>query len=597
MNAVASVATPGATDAATLERVLRAVRCVAWRVRLPGFVTLYVSANCGEILGHPAETWSDHDHWLAHVHPADRPRVLEQLATALASGHAFEREYRMTRADGTLMWVHDTIGFELDAEGRPLEMQGMTVDVTERRNREDELRFDRERMRVAIEVAGVSVWEWHVDSDRVVADPLGRPLIAGQPWRNASAAEFLSHVHPEDRDRMFATAMRAIATGEPYVATFRLSREDGSARWVETHVRPQGTPGRWHSLVGAARDVTEQTEALNEVRLRSLLVDSLGEGVTVTRGDGTIVYVNAAVERMFGYAAGELIGRDAVVLSARTELDYRRRKAEIIAQVERHGAWSGTVLDRRKDGTPLQTVCTITRVAVGDESLWIVARRDVTDGHQIQREVLAASQREKEALAQALHEGLAQQLSGIALLAGTLRDDGERRGSPIAGSLRRLAELLQDSVGTCRRLAQGVSGFVVRQGGLQIGLRELALAYERRCDACCDVDIDQSVSDALDSERARHLYWIAEDALNVAVELDVTSAAHLRLDRVEHCARLAVSLRDVPAVRLRADAAALKLIGYRAGLLGAGLATMPSADGGVTLEILCPLEDRTGATP
>jgi PAS domain S-box-containing protein len=587
-----------APDRGMFEEVLRTVRCVAWRVRLADFATVYVSDNSEEVLGYPADAWPTQAAWLERVHPADRDRITDQIRAALISGQSFEREYRILHPDGRTVWIHDTIGIVHDAAGTAVELQGMTVDVTERRNREDALRFDRDRLQIAIDVAGVSAWEWHADSDRVVADPIGRALLPERPWQNASASDFLEHVHPDDRGRLYGMAMRALTTGEPFVMTFRAPLPDGNVRWIETYVRPKGGPGKWNTLVGASRDVTEHMEALNDARLRSILFDSLGEGVSVSRADGTITYVNAALERMFGYAPDELIGQNMRVMTARSEFDYARRLTALLGTVEREGTWTGTLRCRSKNGAVLHTMSTVTRVVVGGEPLWITVQRDVTERQQLQREVLAASQREKEALAHALHDGLAQQLTGIALLAGTLRDDGERRASPVAGSLRRLADLLQEAVGTCRRLAQGVSGFVVKHGGLQIGLRELALAYERRVDVPCEVDVDQATSDAVDPERARHLYWMAEDALKVAVELGRPGPAHLQLDRVDHHVRLRVSLSGLPLEELtEREPPALNLIGYRAGLLGAGLATMPSPDGGVTIEILCPPEDGTGVKP
>jgi PAS domain S-box-containing protein len=591
-------ATPDESANEVLEGVLAAVRCVAWRVRLADFKTSYVSANAERVLGHAAASWSQYDSWAERVHPADRARVIEESTVALAAGNSFEREYRIVAADGAVVWVHDTIAVVRDATGAPVELHGLTVDVTDRRRREEALRFDRDRLQIAIEAAGVSAWEWHADSNRVVADPLGRPLLRGAPWRDSPASQFLDRVHPDDRDELYARALSSLRSGEPFVASYRVVDHRGEYRRFESHIRPCGSDGRFDTLVGATRDVTEQTVALEEARLRSLLFDALGEGVCVARGNGTIVYANAALERMLGFDVDELVGVDTRELSGRTAGEYAQRDREIRAVLAEQGRWSGEMLNRRKDGTLIHAHGTVTRVVVGGEPLYITVRRDVTERLQLQREVLAAGQREKESLAHALHEGLAQQLSGIALLAGTLRDDGERRGSPVAGSLRRLTGLLQEAVATCRRLAQGVSGFVVRGGGLQIGLRELALAYERRTGAVCDVDVDESASDAMDPERARHLYWIAEDALNACAVPGWATDAVLRLHRVDDRARLRVRIAGPRIGGLDSpESPARKIIGYRAGLLGAGLATMPAQDGGIIIEVLCPLEDGTGVTP
>jgi PAS domain S-box-containing protein len=578
------------------EAVLRAVRCVAWRLAVPSFRTLYVSANAADVLGHPPERWSDTAAWLETVHPEDRERVTREADAGLAAGRPFERDYRIVRGDGRVVWVHDNIGFARDADGTIVELQGVTLDVTARRQHEERLRDDARRLELALRLAGVSSWEWHADVDRLRWDPLGKPLSGAAPDAAPSRAGFLARVHPDDRAAVEDAGWRVLAGGGEERVQFRLQDADGAVRYVDSKVAAGGgADGVHRTLVGASRDVTVETKALRDARLGSLLLDSLGEGVTLARYDGTILYTNAALDRMFGYAPGELVGRSLRELSSRTGPDYERRRAVLAAAVARDGFWSGPMLSRRRDGTPLQTYGTINCVAVDGESLWVTVRRDVTERHRLQREVLDASQREKELLAHELHEGLGQQLTGIALLAGTLRDEARRHGPELAAGVARLAGLLLDAVGACRRLAQGVSGFVVRNGGLETGLRELALSHEQRSGAHCAVQCDGRVSRALPPERARHLYWIAEEALALPVEGDGPRHAGLRLEDADGRARLRVTLPGVAGERLEADdGALLRIIGYRAALLGAALATLPDPTGGVTLECLCPMDDGIG---
>jgi PAS domain S-box-containing protein len=380
--------------------------------------------------------------------------------------------------------------------------------------------------------------------------------------------------------------------------TFRVPVADGECRHFESWGRPAGEDGTYHTLVGASRDVTDEHRALRAAQLRSLLLDSLGEGVSVARGDGTLVYVNAALERMLGYAPGELLGRPVRMLSSRSQADYDLRASQITGVIDARGHWSGPMTSRRKDGALLQTYGTITRAVVDGEPLWITVRQDMTERHRVQRDLLAASQREKEQLAHALHESLAQQLTGTALLAGSMRDEAARRDSALAPAVSRLADLLLEAVGTCRRLAQGVSGFSVRNGGLDLGLRELALAFERRHGGACEVEVDRGVAAALDPETARHLYWIAEDALAIAAREGDGPRAVLRLEPVDSGARLRVRLPGIAPERLEAlGGAELKFIGYRAALLGAGMATRPAEGGGVSIDCLCPTGGKTGVLP
>jgi PAS domain S-box-containing protein len=468
----------------TLLQVLSAVRCVVWHVAVPSMVSLYISENAEDVLGYPVAAWREPGHWWSVVHPDDRAEVEAVSDAARERGEAFEREYRIIRPDGTACWLHDTVAFVRDACGTIVEMRGVALDVTARRTCGDELRYDRTRRQIAMGLAGVAGWEWH-------------------------------------------------------------------------------------------------------------LLDSLGEAVSVTRREGTLLYVNAALERMFGYAPGELDGVSIRVLSARAPAEYDRRTDEMVAAVLSKGSWTGPMTSRRKDGSQLQTHGTITRVVVDGEPLWITIRQDMTERHRLQREVLEASQREKEELALQLHEGLGQQLTGTALLASSLRDAAAREQSPLAANVRRLAELLLEAVGTCRRLAQGVSGIAVRQGGLEVGLRALALAYERRYGGQCEVAADHKVAASVDPETARHLYWIVEDALAIAGRHASLMDVRVQLDRDAGRVRLRVHLpRITPAQLVEIGGAALRIMGYRAALLGAGLETSQSDASEVVIDCICPMDRK-----
>jgi PAS domain S-box-containing protein len=590
---VSALATfPTSTSGPTLDEVLRAMNCIVWRVSLPSMTNLHVSANTAELLGYSAEAWRDPDHWGRIVHPDDRAEVEALTQAMVERGEPFEREYRVVRPDGRALWLHDSVAFTRDAHGVPVEMHGIALDVTARRTREDALRYDGERRKLAMQLARVAAWEWHADTDRIVTDPEGLSML-GRGWTGVTGLEgFLGRIHPDDRERVAALAKAAIVDGHEYRADFRVLDADGGVRHFESRGVWRGI-GASRTLVGASRDVTEAQRALNEAQLRSLLLDSLGEGVSVARQDGTLLYVNAALERMFGYAPGELVGRCISSLSSRSPEDYARRADEMLAAVLAHGRWSGPMTSRRKDGTPLQTYGTITRTVVDGEPLWITIRQDMTERHRVQRDVLDASHREQEALAHELHESIAQQLTGTALLAGALRDESVRQASPLSGDVARLNDLLLEAVGMCRRLAQGVPGFSLMRGGLELGLRELAHEFEQRHGRRCELRVDRTLSGAMRPETARHLYWIAEDALAVVGREGTTTDARLRLERRGGAVWLSVQFPGITPERFEAlGGAELRIIGYRAALLGAGVATVPGDAGGVSMDCLCPMDGK-----
>ena len=143
-----------------------------------------------------------------------------------------------------------------------------------------------------------------------------------------------------------------------------------------------------------------------------------------------------------------------------------------------------------------------------------------------------------------------------------------------------------------------MAGFSMRNGGLVTGLRELALACECRYGTACSVEADAALAAGFATERARQLYWIADDGLALAGRHGAPGRqAALRLERFEGAARLAVEIAGLTPERLaEAGGTTLRTLGYRAALLGAVVATRAST-AGVVIECLCPLDEGTGVSP
>ncbi len=111
------------------------------------------------------------------------------------------------------------------------------------------------------------------------------------------------------------------------------------------------------------------------------ILDHLAAGVMAVRiADGAIIYANPAMERMFGYGPGGLIGHRPSVLNA----DDGRRDPlavyrEITAALTASGSWDGEILNRRKDGSPLWCHARVSTVALphtGD--VWLGVHEDIS---------------------------------------------------------------------------------------------------------------------------------------------------------------------------------------------------------------------------
>ena len=101
---------------------------------------LYVSPQVEKILGFTqAEYLADSKLWQKLLHPDDLQRVLSESEYFYASSEPFISEYRTFTRDGRVVWLHDEAVILLDASGKPQLIQGVTMDISERKQAEDKV--------------------------------------------------------------------------------------------------------------------------------------------------------------------------------------------------------------------------------------------------------------------------------------------------------------------------------------------------------------------------------------------------------------------------------------------------------------------------
>ena len=105
----------------------------------------YISPRIELLLGYTPEEWvSDSTLWMRRLHPDDRERVLAAITVASETEGAFNLEYRFLARDGRVVWVHDEAGLVRDDEGAASFWHGFMIDITARKQQEEELRAAKE---------------------------------------------------------------------------------------------------------------------------------------------------------------------------------------------------------------------------------------------------------------------------------------------------------------------------------------------------------------------------------------------------------------------------------------------------------------------
>jgi PAS domain S-box-containing protein len=294
----------------------------------PGYRLRYVSPQLTEIYGYGPEDWATTETWLTTVHPEDRERV-RAIDEGVAETNGFEMEYRIFHRDGSVRWVRDQAHvLARDALGRPIEIQGLVVDVTDARRIDRERREARVRYRSLVEAIPAITYLEHAspeapeESRFAFISPQIEPILGFTPDEATRDPHFFERtLHPDDLPRIREANVRAESTGEPFDEEFRVMTKGGEIRWMHDRavlVRDEdGAPRFWH---GVAIDITDRKEAERNLRLVEARYRTLVEqipAVTFIETPGAppdetwFTYLSPQAEQIFGVTSEELLANPA----------------------------------------------------------------------------------------------------------------------------------------------------------------------------------------------------------------------------------------------------------------------------------------------
>lgn len=203
----------------------------------------------------------------ALVHPDDRGPLVAELRSALRTGDAFERRFRIVRPDGPVRVVELRATAVRDASGALVRILGTYQDVTERVEADEELRAVEERFRHVFERAPIGMAL--IDGATLAFVHANRALyrILGAEPGYLPGREVATVLPPDRRDADMA-ALRALARGETeqvqVEGRYRLCGEERSLR-IDASVLG-GADGSPRDVVIQVQDVTAEHRAREQLR-------------------------------------------------------------------------------------------------------------------------------------------------------------------------------------------------------------------------------------------------------------------------------------------------------------------------------------------
>ena len=330
--------------------------------------------------------------------------------------------------------------------------------------------------------------------------------------------------------------------------------------------------------------------------------------------DFPIVWVNDHFTAFTGYTREEVLGRNCRFLQGEDRDQPERHRLR--AAIDKGEPVNVLLKNYKKDGTLFYNDLYVSPVYDDDGALayFIGVQNNVTareearsDLRDREREVAETAENERERFGMDLHDGLGQVLSGVRMMADVLYQDLDDEENPYAEDAQRLVDYIADAQQEAKRMARGLNPVDASPDGLGHALRLLAERAEQGNPGLKVTPRVEAV-DFADRRVARHLYRIAQEALNNAVKY--ADADHIILTLHNAPGAIHLEINDdgrglTPDLTERVntdytvsdyadnsgDGMGLHGMRYRAQLIGAKLTASTAPHGGTLIRVVYSTKD------
>lgn len=190
-------------------------------------------------------------------------------------------------------------------------------------------------------------------------------------------------IHPDDLPEVFTQLNNGAVK-----ITFRALHKNGHWRWFESTVNPYTTAQEEFHTVVVSRDITDRRKTEEDLALRDRAIASTSEGICITdphQPDNPVIYVNAGFERITGYSAAEVLGRNCRFLQGQGTDQTVLAKLRTAIQEEHECVVE--LLNYRKDGSPFWNRFAVTpmRNVQGQVTHYIGVLSDISERKEMER--------------------------------------------------------------------------------------------------------------------------------------------------------------------------------------------------------------------
>ncbi len=233
---------------------------VFWEMELDG--TFSFVSPAVRRLGYDPDEWVGH-HMLEFL-PRDEQRVfMERLGADTTELGTHRYEVRAMRKDGSEVWMEVLTDFVLEG-GKPVRIQGVARDITERRQAEEAVRESEQKYKGIVENSSDLIMLTRPDGVITYMSPACRSILGYEPEEVVGTDPWV--IHPDDSERVRTVHLNALKGRAGTNYEYRVVTKSGETRWVSHSWSPIFADGELRTVVSVVRDITEHKQSEEALR-------------------------------------------------------------------------------------------------------------------------------------------------------------------------------------------------------------------------------------------------------------------------------------------------------------------------------------------
>jgi len=455
--------------------------------------------------------------------------IYKTFWSTLLSKNPIEREMINKRKDGRLIVIECVNNPILDKDDNIIGFLGIHRDISNRKEREDALRFSEERFKQVAENAEEWIWEVDANGLYTYSSPIVEKILGYKSEEIVGSKHFYDLFPKENRKQLKAVAMGNFKKKQRFEKFINENMsKSGRLVFLETTGAPMlDKSGALIGYRGTDSDVTERIHGEEKLRKLSLAVEQSPASIIITNLKGEIEYVNMRFTQLTGYLYEEVIGKNPSILKSgrTTDEEYQNLWMNITNGKE----WRGEFYNRKKNGDFFWESASISPIMNnnGGISHYLCVKEDITEKKEATNylidKIIETEERERLRYSNELHDGLGPIISTIKLYFQLLEENSEPDQKKFI--FERAGNCIDEAIQTLKEISHNLSPNVVSNFGLIAGIQNF-IGRLNETDIFV-IDFDYNVDMRYESNVEITFYRIITELINNTFKY--ANASHIRI--------------------------------------------------------------------